>query len=226
MKGVLVQSLPALLAGSAFLIGSAFPPHASAAFVTCGSNPDYTPLIGKVTPSLNCGVLEPLDGESNDVPQPGFVNTEAFFSFTDWLFSEKWDESIRLIDFGPDSGWEQGGTFTAADGAEDFLNSLASLMFVFKNGGDTNLVSYLINPSFLGGGGNGTYDSPFVEPPFLFPGSGPRDISHISVYYRLGDGPTPPVPPLDVPAPAPLALIGMGLLALLGRSRFKSFVAA
>jgi hypothetical protein len=217
------RSLPALLAGSALLIGIAFSANVSAAFVTCGSNPAYAPLTTKVDPNVGCGVLEPLGANQNDVPQPGFVNDNAFFAITDWLFSEKYTESKRLIEFASAGRWQQSGTFSAVNGAEEFLNSLASLMFVFKDGGNTNLVSYLIDPSILGGGGSGTYSSPFVEPPFTFPGAGPRDISHISVYYRLGEGPRPPEPPLQVPAPAPLALIGMGLLALFGRRGFGSF---
>jgi hypothetical protein len=223
------RSLPGLLAGSALLIGIASSANVSAAFVSCDSNTAYDPLKTKVDPNEGCGVLLPLNGDDNDVPQPGFVNTNEFFGFNDWLFSQKWKENetvVQLIDFEPAVDWEQGGTFSAAAGADTFLNSLESLMFVFKSGQGTNLVSYLIDVDELLLSG-GTFNSPFVEPPFVFPGQGPRDISHISVYYRPGDDtPDPPVPPLAVPAPAPLALIGMGLLALFGRRGFGSFFSA
>jgi hypothetical protein len=84
-------------------------------------------------------------------------------------------------------------------------------MFVFKDGSDTNLVAYLLTSPF----GNGSYATPFTEPPFDFTGNNARAISHISVYYQNGGTHNPPG---EVPEPATLAIMGLGLL---GMSRLR-----
>ena len=68
----------------------------------------------------------------------------------------------------------------------------SQVMAIFKSGSGTFLTGYLLQ------GSNGTWTSPFQV------GSIIRDNSHISFYGRMGT--------TEVPEPATLALLGMGLL--------------
>lgn len=183
--------------------------NANAAFISCvntaaDSGTDYD-ISGKVSTATNCTILDPLDGSANDVPQPGFVNTAGFFGITNWLFDGKWNntdsvfvDTSSLFDFtggGPSGGF----TYLGATGISD-------IMFIFKDGAGTNLVGYLVTQN------NGTYSTPFTEPPFPLTGNATaKDVSHISVYYRRGDGGTPPQ---QVPEPSVLLLMGAGLAGL------------
>jgi hypothetical protein len=90
-------------------------------------------------------------------------------------------------------------------------------MFLFKDGGGTNLVGYLINTAVTIGG---TYSSPFELTAFPDAnGNNTKAISHVSVYYRDtnpgGGGSGGPVP-----EPSQLALLAAGLLGM-GASRLR-----
>lgn len=201
------------LAACVVAIGISIPGDASAAatFQSCVGT-DYD-ISGKVTPTTACTILTPLDGAQNDSPQPGFVNGAEFFGIDDWEFGGKWDspapggsswtDSSILFNF---TGGGQTGTFTLV-GA---LGDISDIMLVFKDGGDTNLVGYMLDLKKTIGG---VYNSPFTEPPFVYPGTGPRDVSHISVYYREGGG------IIIIPEPATLSLVGLSLLAVGAMSR-------
>lgn len=197
---------------SALILGCAFSGvAASASFQSC-TGTGYN-IADNVTPTTNCTMLLPLNANDNDVPQPGFVNTAAFFGKSDWLFDEKFDnliDSSNLFDF---SGTAQSGTFTKVG-----TWSYSDVMFIFKDGAGTNLVGYLINTAVAIGG---IYNSPFEQSAFPnASGNNTKDISHISVYYRNtsngGGGGTGG----QVPEPGVVALMGIGLLGM-GASRIR-----
>jgi hypothetical protein len=130
------------------------------------------------------------------------------FGFDDWLFAEKGFDTEVDVDFGLTlTGDAISGTWTI----DDVWTTLGvtEIMFVFKDGAhipDT-YVGYLL----LTGATSGTYMSPFTHSS----GSGvPTEISHLSVYYRIGD-----TPPPDVPEPSVLALLGLGAAASVRRIR-------
>ena len=193
--------IPAVVAAVGFVFMSS---AAAAPLEFAGCAGDGYDISGKVTPNVGCTILMPLDGAEND--DLALVNTDpGFFGITDWLFDGKFDnigqsdeeEYSSYFDF---TGGVQSGTFTYLGGLGD-----GDVMFVFKDGGSTNLVAYLIDLAAMSAGAEGAYSSPFVIPPFDFTGSPPRDISHISVYYRMGFD-------FDIPEPGALGLLGLGLL--------------
>lgn len=193
----------------------ALPSMSQAAFVSCTGNDPVYDLSGRVTPSTDCAILAPLNGNDNDHvsgtdPSLWTVNAESFFGFSDWLFDGKWQEADGIMN-------NDGATLASFDGGPlsggwsladpDFWANHEHLMFVFKDGGNTNLTAYLIETGATGG----TYLSPFSSPPFPLTGAGnDRDISHISIYYR-GEG---DVPPSQIPEPGLMMLFGTGILAM------------
>lgn len=129
---------------------------------------------------------------------PITVNAEGgFFDFTDWQFFGKIGEEGPPAT-GAGTGEGQSGTYDL-DGFATLVNA-DDVMLIFKDGQGTFLVGYLLANLV------GTWDSPFEEPPFDFNGASPKDVSHISVYFRGQDTP--------VPTPGVVGLLGLGLLGL------------
>lgn len=182
---------------------------ANAATQDCVETGSYD-ISHRVTTAANCLMLLPLNaqGGGNDSVNPPVasytVNLEKFFGINTWSFDGKMDigtgvDSSSLFNFSNPTGQSGGYSFVGA-------NLYDNLMFVFKDGDDTNLVAYLLNLSPT----SGSYTSPFTEPPFTFSGSGARNVSHISVYYTRD----PRNPPNEVPEPGTTAILGLGLLGM------------
>ena len=184
--------MKAAIVAAPLAFGSAFAPTgAQAALVACGATGTVN-LAPHVQTATDCQYLTPAD--PSNVASPTNINAAGFFGFSDWIAN-----SVGNTQLEPTNG--QSGTWTIANwnpGAFDY-------MIVFKSGQGTNLIGFL----FGEGAGNGTWETPFREPPFEFPGGTVvRDVSHYTIVQRGGGTPTP------VPGPAALALFGVGLAGL------------
>ncbi|WP_026278712.1 MULTISPECIES: PEP-CTERM sorting domain-containing protein [unclassified Thioalkalivibrio] len=219
-------------ASAVFLLGLGFSGAAQSAVI----DPllDCANLDGgvqnRVTTNIGCQILSPLGGNVNDPvggdPSNWIVNTAGgtgFFGISNWQYDGRWedppDSNGDPLEFDPAdptlnlvtlNGHAQSGTWTL-----DPSFVYGDLLFLFKDGGSTNLTGFLMT------GFSGSYATPFTSPPFPLPGAGnDRDISHVSIYYRPG---------VPVPEPRTLLLLGLGL-GLLGivfrRKAHKGSIAA
>ncbi len=159
-------------------------------------NPDVT---GYVTGTSACEIDPDI---TNDSPEGQFLAGD-WFGYDDWTQDAK-DNDLDGVDEGDKTlGFSVDGDREA--GSWSFSESLAGLdvMLVFKDGEQANpngLVSYLVNDT------SGTYLSMFTND-----SEQTQQISHVSVWLR-GDS-------VEVPAPAMLGLIGIGLLGMLAVGR-------
>lgn len=130
--------------------------------------------------------------------QPG--TTDGYFGYKDWA----------MVDRTEGGGKSGSYAFDPAD-----LGSGDMMMLVFKSGSVNqapSLIAYLVNTTA------GDWETPFTRNPFPSHPVNGRDVSHVSYYTRADDLPAPPgVVPTNstaVPAPAALALFGIGLAGL------------
>ncbi|KYC38588.1 PEP-CTERM sorting domain-containing protein [Scytonema hofmannii PCC 7110] len=177
-----------ILFGSALLatgiVSALVTAPAHAATLSCSST-----VASKVSDTTGC---EYSDTATQDFlnTNPMTVNAEKFFGLTDWAFGGK---------IGVNAGYAGNGTGQSGNWniSSVFQNTWNDVMLVFKSGNNTTLTGYMLEDGVT----SGTWNSPFLT------NKNPKDVSHISVYYRSGN--QPPV----TPVPEPATLMGLGLVA-------------
>lgn len=190
--------VPLALKSASFLVGSSVllaGAIVSSAPANAFSITEGTPCIGSsyniadnVTGTSACEIADTADQDFLNTA-PLTVNAENFFGVSNWVFAGKTEYTDRT---------GQSGTYniTNSDRA-----SWEAIMLIFKSGQGTRLVGYLLQKDIY----SGSWTSPFEKPPFAFNGNGPRDVSHISVYYKPGSA-----EPIPTPAMLP-GLVGLGV---------------
>lgn len=165
-------------------------------------------ISSKVEGAVDCQRLAVVQGQNSANDSATLMNAEAFFGISTWTREGKYDDigstsgtdSSTLFNF---SGGSKAGTYSYIGPSNPALD----VMLVFKSGMQTNLVAYLLKSPF---GVGMDYSSPFIGGMFDFKNT--KGISHISVYTSPKSA--------DVPEPASLALLGIGVAGVLvGRRR-------
>jgi hypothetical protein len=128
------------------------------------------------------------------------VNQAAFFGFSDWAAVPGVSELDGTASVGTSGTWAIPAAYL------DFGNY--DYLLVFKSGGATNLIGFLLD-GFTDGG----WSTPFTRANFGWTGNPEQhDVSHLSLFWR---------PHASVPEPGTLALMGAGLIGLLWVRRRK-----
>ena len=186
--------------------GIALSAPANAGTFSACTGPGYD-ISNKVTGTSDCTI-------SDDFNQD-FLNTDpmtvnigpGFFNMTDWIFGGKIGDDASDGYLGNGSG--QSGSWDIS--TVNNVGNWGDTMLVFKSGRGTTLTGYMLQDGITAG----TWDTPFVEPPFDFPGNNPKDVSHISVYYKEGG-----MTPTPIPEPAAVgALFVLGGLTISRRRK-------
>lgn len=193
--------------GSALMFGTCA--MAQAAPISCSTGSfDVSNMVQGASACQRLAVS--TDGKSENDDNT-LINNEAFFGIDSWSREGKYDnmngsggaDDSGLFNF---TGNNMAGTYSYVGTAPQ----PKSIMLVFKDGNDTNLVAYLLANPY----GTGNYASPFI--PGLFDVPNTKGISHISVY--ISDDGEGGGDETEVPEPASLAILGLGL-GLIGVAR-------
>lgn len=197
------QLLTGALAASLFAVGSAAMPRSAEAFSVVGCTTPSTGTLSSfniadnVTNTTACQYVSPATNNTND--RNAFnINTllnPGFFGFTDWIQNTQYFNPVDALS----GSFDLDNIFFDTLGAGNW-EAASEVMLLFKDGNNTStLVGYLYNKTK---DGSFAFTQPWGE---LF--GGPKQVSHISVYYRAGSTP--------IPTPAILpGLIGMGVAAI------------
>ena len=199
---MLNRTLTSTLAGSALALGLVFAGSASA-FVNglndCSTkNAAGNPFVygGAITSANAASLCQFLFPADNDlVANVTNVNSAIFFGYSTWEVAGANQEE-------PANG--QAGSWSIP--TPDFNGY--NYMITFKDGKNTNLISFLFNEQYSSGG----WITPFVNPPFGDVNTNQsKDVSHFTI-FRTVDKVVPPAG--EIPEPAALGLLGIGMLAM------------
>lgn len=207
-----VTRLAALVAAATVALSGGQAAAVSSACINFSPN-----VTGFVSPSIACEIDPAVD---NDSPIGQFLAAN-WFGFSDWVFDAKTNSDqgangIETIDQGPNTlnlsitGDTSGGTWSIGGSAP------GPVMMVLK-GGDKKVPDALV--AYLLAGVSGSYSSPFFTSVDDFPDS-PSAISHISLYYRVGNNVE--IPDVPLPAAAPMLIGGLAVLGFMGWRRRAS----
>lgn len=182
----------------------------AAGFTTC-SGTGYN-ISDNVSGTQACTVSTDYNQDYLNTDPMTVNETPGFFGETNWTFGGK----IGINDGYLGTGSGQSGTF---DFSSIDTSTWDQAMLIFKDGAGTYLTGYLL----LDGVTSGTWQTPFELDAnghvYNFNG-GPKDVSHISVYYSLSTSTSNQTTPTVNTAAAPEGEQVAGLVLAIGATGY------